>query len=212
MTHFKITFAFAAACLACLAESAQAQYGVYPTQSYPATQSYPVQYGYPSVGSGYQSMPCATGQCGLRTTPSAYTAGYATTPCATGNCPTGNCPTGNCPTGACQTICGPNGCTTVCPTSNGQYPAPYGYGNSVGYSNTSNSTVDPRTLPSLNLDQVQTNWNAPSVNQFPSVNQQQQFNLQPNQFRGQRGFGRQRNFAPTGGNQPFPYDPTVQLN
>jgi hypothetical protein len=164
-TRFATLFAAAAAMFSTSAGSAQAQglFGGY-------TQSYPV-YTAPSTTVRPSQQPCATGNCGVR----GYTTGYGVTPCATGNCPTSsyvtgyptaNCPTGNCGTGQCttgncstqcKTICGPNGCQTICPTGYGSPCGPNGCPPAVGYGN-ANYGATTSAVPSLNLDRV-SSWN-----------------------------------------------------
>lgn len=185
--------------------SAQGLFGGY-------AQGYPV----------YQQS-CPTGNCPLRSN----TTYYGASPCASGNCPTSgyvtgypsaNCPNGNCASGQCRTICGPNGCQTICP--NGASPCgPNGCPPSVGYGNVNYGTT---ALPSLNLDQTPA-WNGGGNSYVaPTFNPNAGFNAAPNfePVAPQRSFNRYQGgnypmnggFVPTGMNTNITNDPMVHLN
>lgn len=183
--------------LAQTAVQAQSGYGYpayTPAYSYPSTQPVIIGNSYPSAS------PCANGRCPVPS--STYGVSYGSTPCATGNCPTST---------SCRTICGPNGCQTVCPTNNvvggavspcgpnGCPPRPYGGSTNV------NSTT--RTLPTLNLDlNSNSQWTAPSYNQpyqAPVNNYQPSF--APRSRGGFDGFGG------AGVQNPYDGDRSVQL-
>jgi hypothetical protein len=221
-TRFTTLFAAAAAMFSMTAGSAQAQglFGGYnsPIYSAPSTTVWP-------------SSPCATGNCGMRSS----TSYYGSTPCATGNCPTSsyvtgyptaNCPNGNCGTGCttgncsaqCKTICGPNGCQTICPTG-GMQCGPNGCFPATGYSN-ANYGATTSVVPSLNLDQV-SSWNnnygnyaAPTVNMNSGFNGATNFGqIAPNRnfvrpmFTGMNG-----GLVPPGADTNIVNDPMVRLN
>ena len=230
-TRFSTLFAAAAAMFSMTAGSAQAQ-GLFGGYS----QSYPV-YSAPST-------PCATGNCGVK----GYTSHYGQTPCATGNCPTSSyttgyptsnyptanfpsasCPNGNCSTGQCKTICGPNGCQTICPTG-GMQCGPNGCVPAVGDGNTNYGNVNygPTTsaVPSLNLDQV-SGWNnnyggstAPNFNMNGGFNGNTGFNggsnfgsiAPPRNFNRPNFSGMNGGFVPTGFETNISNDPMVRLN
>ncbi len=188
--------AAAAAMVSMNAGSAQAQglFGgynqSYPVYTQPATTVWPSNV----TNAGY-AQPCTTGNCGVR----GYTTNYGA-PYTTGY-PTATCPTGNCPPGQCSTICGPNGCQTICPTGynasspcgpNGCPPAGQfnsNYGASYGAPMTSN-------LPTLSLDQAG-GWNG-NAGYSSTVPLNMNGGFQ-NQFQGQAGFG---NIAPARSNGP----------
>jgi len=228
-TRFSTLFAAAAAMFSMASGSAQAQglFGGY-------TQSYPV-YSAPS-------QPCATGNCGVR----GYTTNYGSTPCATGNCPTNaygtsyptasypaaTCPTGTCPPGQCihgaqssqcRTICGPNGCQTICPTG-GMQCGPNGCVPAVGYGNNVNYGATTSAVPTLNLDQV-SSWNgnnsgysAPTVNMNSGFTGATSFGqVAPNRNFGRSSFagmngGMNTGFVPAGMETNISNDPMVRLN
>ncbi|QDT55331.1 hypothetical protein Pan44_33740 [Caulifigura coniformis] len=218
VTRLTTLCAAAAAMISLNAPTAQAQglFGGY-------NQSYPV-YTAPAY-----TQPCATGNCGVRS----YTTNYGVSPCATGNCPTtpytasyptATCPTGTCPTGQCihgaqssqcRTICGPNGCQTICPTG-GMQCGPNGCVPAVGYSNTNYRPATASTLPSLNLDQAPA-WN---TNNGFNGNMNTGFNgassfgqVAPNRtFGGQNFQMMNTGYAPAGMETNIANDPMVRLN
>jgi len=223
-TRFSTLFAAAAAMFSMTAGSAQAQ-GLFGGYS----QSYPV-YTAPST-TAWPSQPCATGNCGVK----GYTTYYGQTPCATGNCPTSsyvtgyptaNCPTGTCPPGQCihganssqcKTICGPNGCQTICPTG-GMQCGPNGCVPAVGYGNVNYGAST--AVPSLNLDQV-SGWNNNYGNYAaPSVNMNSGFTGATNfgQIAPARGYARptfsgmNSGFVPASVETNIMNDPMVRLN
>ena len=223
--------AAAAAMFSMTAGSAHAQ-GLFGGYS----QSYPV-YTTPST-TVWPQQPCATGNCGMKS----YTTNYGSTPCATGNCPTspyvsgyptvstpssgfasGQCVGGNCGT-QCKTICGPNGCQTICPTG-GMQCGPNGCVPAAGYGNNVNFGATTSAVPSLNLDQV-SSWNgnnAPYGNggyAAPTMNMNNGFTGATNfgQVAPARNFARPMSsgmnggFVPTSANTNIMNDPMVRLN
>jgi hypothetical protein len=228
MTRVSTLFAAAAAMISMTAGSAQAQ-GLFGGYS----QSYPV-YSAPSTNV-WPSQPCATGNCGVQ----GYTSNYRQTPCATGNCPTtpytaayptATCPTGTCPPGQCvhgansaqcQTICGPNGCQTICPTA-GMQCGPNGCVPAVGYGNNVNYGATTSAVPSLNLDQV-SSWNNNSYGNYgaPTVNMNRGFTGATNfgQVAPARNFTRPAfsgmnngGYMPASAGTNISNDPMVRLN
>jgi hypothetical protein len=164
--RFASLFAAAAAMFSVNAGSAQAQgiFGNY-TNSYPVYTA-PSTTVWPSgvTNAGY-AQPCTTGNCPINR--SGYTTNYAPSPCATGNCPTSPytsgyqasaCPGGNC-SPQCRTICGPNGCQTICHTTNGSQCGPNGCFPSAGARSNNYAVPMTSAVPSLNLDQVPA-WNS----------------------------------------------------
>jgi hypothetical protein len=224
-TQFTTLIAAAAAMFSMTAGSAQAQ-GLFGGYSYPVYSA--------------PSSPCASGNCGMKSS----TSYYGATPCATGNCPTssyvvgtptvnypaGNCPNGNCSTGQCstgncssqcRTICGPNGCQTICPTG-GMQCGPNGCFPATGYSN-ANYGPTTSVVPSLNLDQVSgwnnnfnnyNNYSVPTQNMNTGFNGATNFGpIAPGRGQDRPHFsGMNGGFVPPSAEMNITNDPMVRLN